>query len=65
MVALEIRKDRPAALLRRLARFESDARVSRRLPAIANARVLVQGQRARHGVLLLDRKWPVAKIEGC
>ena len=37
MVALTIRKDRTAAVLRRLARSESDARVSRRLLAIANA----------------------------
>ena len=37
MVALTIRKDRTAAVLRRMARSESDARVSRRLLAIANA----------------------------
>lgn len=37
MVALTIRKDRTASVLRRLAKSESDARVSRRLLAIANA----------------------------
>jgi transposase len=37
MVALTIRKDRTAVVLRRLAKAESDARVSRRLLAIANA----------------------------
>jgi len=37
MVALTIRKDRTAAELCRLARSESDARVSRRLLAIANS----------------------------
>lgn len=37
MKALTIRKDRTPAVLRRLAKAESDARVSRRLLAIANA----------------------------
>jgi hypothetical protein len=37
MPALEIRKDRTSVVLRRLAKSESDARVSRRLLAIANA----------------------------
>lgn len=37
MPALEIRKDRTPAVLRRLAKSESDARVARRLLAIANA----------------------------
>jgi putative transposase len=37
MVALTIRKDRTASVLRHLARSERDARVSRRLLAIANA----------------------------
>ena len=37
MVALTIRKDRTAAVLRQLAKSESDVRVSRRLLAIANA----------------------------
>ncbi len=36
MVALTIRRDRTPAVLRRLAKSESDARVSRRLLAIAN-----------------------------
>ena len=37
MKALSIRKDRTPAVLRRLAKSESDARVARRLLAIANA----------------------------
>lgn len=37
MVALWIRKDRTASMLRRLASSESDARVARRLLAIGNA----------------------------
>ena len=37
MVALTIRKDRTGVVLRRLAKSENDARVSRRLLAIANA----------------------------
>ena len=37
MMALEIRKDRTPAVLRRLAKSESNARVSRRMLAIANA----------------------------
>jgi len=37
MIALEIRKDRTPAVLRRLAKSEHDARVSRRMLAIANA----------------------------
>ena len=37
MVALAIRKDRTPAVLRRLAKSESDARVARRILAIANA----------------------------
>jgi putative transposase len=37
MMALTIRKDRTPAVLRRLAKAESDVRVSRRLLAIANA----------------------------
>lgn len=37
MPVLEIRKDRTPAVLRRLAKSESDARVARRLLAIANA----------------------------
>jgi transposase len=37
MVALTIRRDRTPAVLRQLAKFESDARISRRLLAIANA----------------------------
>jgi hypothetical protein len=37
MKALEIRKDRTAPVLRRLAKSEDDARVARRLLAIANA----------------------------
>lgn len=37
MIALTIRKDRTPAVLRRLAKSESDPRVSRRLLAIANA----------------------------
>ena len=36
-MALEIRKDRTPAVLRRLAKSESNARVSRRMLAIANA----------------------------
>jgi hypothetical protein len=37
MPALEIRKDQTPAVLRRLAKSEGDARVARRLLAIANA----------------------------
>ena len=37
MPALEIRKDRTPAVLRRLAKSESNARVSRRMLALANA----------------------------
>lgn len=37
MMALKIRKDRTPAVLRRLAKSESNARVSRRMLAIANA----------------------------
>jgi hypothetical protein len=37
MMALTIRKDRTPPVLRRLAKSESDPRVSRRLLAIANA----------------------------
>ena len=37
MTALEIRKDRSAVVLRRLAKAEPDGRVSRRILAIANA----------------------------
>src|SRR2546421_6862218 len=37
MVGLEIRKDRTAAVLRKAAKAESDARAARRMLAIANA----------------------------
>ena len=37
MAALEIRKDRTAAVLRKLAKAEADPRVARRILAIANA----------------------------
>ena len=37
MVALAIRKDRSSAALRKLAKATGDARVTRRIPAIANA----------------------------
>lgn len=37
MAALELRKDRTATVLRRLAKAESDVRVARRMLAIANA----------------------------
>jgi hypothetical protein len=37
MLALSIRRDRTAAVLRRLAKMESDARIARRILAIANA----------------------------
>src|SRR5919201_1779423 len=37
MAALEIRKDRSPTVLRKLAKAESDVRVTRRLLAIANA----------------------------
>jgi transposase len=37
MMALEIRKDRTSAVLRRLAKSENNVRVSRRMLAIANA----------------------------
>ena len=37
MAALEIRKDRTAAVLRKLAKAEADTRVARRILAIANA----------------------------
>jgi hypothetical protein len=37
MSALSIRRDRIAAVLRKLARMESDARIARRILAIANA----------------------------
>ncbi len=37
MAALEIRKDRTPMVLRKLAKAESDTRVARRIPAIANA----------------------------
>ena len=37
MLALSIRRDRTAAVLRKLAKMESDARIARRILAIANA----------------------------
>ena len=37
MLALSIRRDRPPGVLRKLARSEPDARVARRILAIANA----------------------------
>jgi hypothetical protein len=55
MVALTIRKDRTAAVLRRLARSESDARVSRRLLAIANA-LSGMGRKAAAEAAGLDRQ---------
>src|SRR4030088_3729428 len=37
MAALDIRKDRPPTVLRKLAKTETDSRVARRMLAIANA----------------------------